>query len=311
MEQIIYFIYLLTFANGKMYVGMSKTDKRGEYTNRYRAHGHAAKTGKVLPIYNAWRKYGPPIQEVLSRHARREECAAAEVNEIAARQTCDPRRGYNLMHGGQGLHAPKGSAMHDLMCERVWGNPTVKEKLRAANKGKAPSPQCLTAAIAARGDDWRAKMQEKVWGNVEHQAAASERTRLQMVNGGAENIARIRRLQGDRRTPEQVAAQAAKMKAFMNTSEGKEIAKRGHAAMIANPETLAKQREGQDAWRASEKNKANCAAMAKKSAEACSKKVQDKETGVVYASQRAMARALGVSEAAISLRVKAGKIIRL
>jgi hypothetical protein len=309
--ETIYFVYLLTFANSKVYVGMSRTDRQGGFTNRYRAHSNAAKIGKPLPIYHAWRKYGAPAQIVLSKHLTREECAAREIAEISARKAADPAHGYNLTHGGEGLHAPKGSAMHALMREKVWSNPERNRKASLANKGKSPSPQCLTAAIAARGDDWRAKMQEKVWGNAESQAEASERTRLQMANGGAENIARIRRLQGDRRTPEQVAAQTAKVKVFMNTPEGKEIAKRGYAAMIANPETLAKQKEGQDAWRASEKNKANCAAMAKKSAEACSKKVQDKETGAVYASQRAMARALGVSEAAISLRVKAGKIIRL
>lgn len=309
--ETIYFVYLLTFANGKIYAGMSKTDKNGAYTNRYRAHGHAANHGKKLPIYNAWRKHGAPAQTVLSKHETREACALAEKAEIASRNCCDPKIGYNLMAGGEGLHAPKGSAMYAIMREKVWNNPEVREKQRAAHKGKRPSDQCLKASVKARGEDWRAKMQEKVWGNPEQQAARSERTRQQMANGGAENIARIRREQGDRRTPEQVALHAKHMQAFMNSPEGKEIAKQGYAAMTANPENLEKMRKGQADWRASERNKAQCKEMAQKSAAVCRKQVKDLNTGIVYPSQREMAHALGLSDASISKQVKAGKIIRI
>lgn len=311
--ETIYFVYLLTFSNGKVYVGMSKTDKRGLFTLRYNNHANQARKGKSLPIYHAWRKHGAPTQEILSKHASREACAAAEIAAIAARKATDPEHGYNLMRGGEGLHAPKGSIMHALMMEKVWRNPERIRKVSKALKGRVPSQQALAASAEARKDnpEWRAKMQANAWGNPTLRAAASERTRLQMANGGAAHIARLRKLRPYRPSPEQNARQAEKMKEFMKTPEGNAIAKRGYVAMLATPGVKEKQQAGQDAWRASEKNKANCVAMAQKSAVANRKKVRDKETGVLYSSQREMAASLGVSEAVISLRVKAGKIDRV
>lgn len=308
----IHFVYLLTFANGKIYVGMSKTDKKGAYTTRFRDHVRSAKVGKSLPIYNAWRKHGAPMQTILSKHETRESCAAAEVREIEARKATDPAFGYNLMRGGEGMHAPKGSPMHALMREKVWGNPAVREKLRAANKGKPPSPQALAASVAERQTPaGRERMRRTVWENPEVCAKLSVKTRAQMANGGAENVARIRREQGDRRSPEQVAAHAEFMRARMNTPEGKAQARKAQAVMLSNPENVAKLEAGRAAWRNSEKNAAHCKAIAQKAAEVCRCPVVDNSTGIQYPSQRDMARALGLTEAAISKRVKAGKVTKL
>lgn len=311
MEHITYFVYLLTFANGKIYVGMSKSDKNGSFTTRYRGHAQSAKNGKNLPIYNAWRKYGDPAQMIISKHATREECAEYEINEISEREATNPNIGYNLMRGGEGMHAPKGSYMYALMREKVWDNPSVREKQRIAHKGKIPSPQCLKAAVEARGEEWREKMREKTWGNPQFQAAASIRTKHQMANGGAENIAKIRRQQGDTMTKDSRARQSEKMREFMNSQKGKEIARKGRAAMAANPENIAKFEAGRSAWRTSDANKEHCKIMAKKSAEACSRPVRDENTGIVYSSQRAMAQSLSISDAAVSKRVSSGKVTRV
>lgn len=312
MNAIVYFVYLFTFANGKIYVGMSKTDGRGVFTLRYNNHAREAKKGKLLPIYNAWRKYGAPMQTILSKHENREACAAAEVCEIEARKATNPAFGYNLMRGGEGMHAPKGSPMHALMLEKVWGNPAVREKLRAANKGRPPSPQALAASVAERQTPaGRERMRRTVWENPDVRAKLSEKTRAQMANGGAENVARIRREQGDRRSPEQVAVHAEFMRARMNTPEGKEQARKALAVMLSNPENAAKLEAGRAAWRNSEKNAAHCKAIAQKAAEACRRPVVDNSTGIHYPSQRDMAHALGLTDAAICKRVKAGKVTNL
>ena len=135
MKQI-FFVYLLTFANGKVYVGMSKTDSRGRTDNRYRQHEWTAKSGKLSPIYNAWRKHGAPVQSITSTHPTREACALAEIDAIQAYDSMNPARGYNLQPGGQGLHAPAGSAVYELMRAKVWHNPERRRKASEALKGK-------------------------------------------------------------------------------------------------------------------------------------------------------------------------------
>jgi hypothetical protein len=139
----------------------------------------------------------------------------------------------------------------------------------------------------------------------------SEKTKLQMQNGGAAHIAKIRKYQGDTMSVAARALQTSKVRKFTNSEQGKAFARKGHAAMIANPANVEKQKVGLATWRASDANLAQCKEMAKKSAQVCSRRVLDKDTGIIYTSQRDMAKALGVSEGAISMRVKSGKAERL
>lgn len=312
MAETIYFVYLLTFLNGKIYVGMSKTDSKGSFTVRYRQHALSAKKGKELPIYSAWRKYGAPNMTVLGMHSNREHCAIDEINTIASMQSQNQKIGYNLQPGGEGNKSKNDPIVYSIMREKVWDNPECRAKISAANKGKQPSQQALNAAIIARqAPEIRAKMREKIWSNPEVQAKISEKTRLQMANGGAEHLSKILSGRPDHLPPKSRAIQKQKVREFMNSEEGKEIAKRGNAAMLAKPGNKEKRDAGLNKWRKSAANAEHCKAMAKKSAEACRHKVLDKDTGVIYASQRDMAIALCISQAAVSLRVKSGKAIRL
>src|ERR1700739_524077 len=111
----VYFVYLLTFPNAKVYVGMSKTDAKLRTDNRYKQHAWEARRGKQSPLYNAWRKYGVPPLTLLSTHATRAECALAEIDAIQAHDSMNPEFGYNLQPGGQGMNAPVGSARHELL----------------------------------------------------------------------------------------------------------------------------------------------------------------------------------------------------
>lgn len=306
----VYFVYLLKFTNGKIYVGMSKTDEKGLFTSRYRNHAAAAKSGKVLPIYNAWRKYGAPVQSIISKHETRESCSLSEIHEIRSRKSMDISIGYNVLAGGQGQDSATNPKMHALMTEKVWNNPEWRKKVSDALKGRQPSQATKDAYAEFCKTPAKSECAKIAWRDPAYRAMKSEATRQQMANGGSEHMSKLFKGRSDPRSAEGKELQRQKVKAFMNTPEGKSAARKGYDAFAANPDNIAANRAALDNWRASDRNKLQCQAMAKKAAEACSKKAQDLETGIVYNSQREMARALEVSDSVISLRVKAGKIKR-
>lgn len=312
---VVFFVYKLTFVNGKLYIGMSKTDKSGLFTNRFRQHARSAKNGSKNPVHSAWRKHGAPTLSVLSLHATREECALAEVEAIKAHDALNPGKGYNLMAGGEGMNAPIGSAMYELMREKVWSNANRRAKLSAALKGRKPSDATLDAyrkwASTPEGKARKALAAFDLWNKPGYREQKSQSVRRQMTPEAREHLSRLHSGRVDPRTPEGKAAAAEKLAAYLATPEAKESARKGHAAMWSNAENRAKWKAVTDQWRSSERNREQCKQMAVLSAAACSKRVMDTRTGIEYASQRAMAKALGLSEAAISLRVKSGLVVRI
>ncbi len=112
-------------------------------------------------------------------------------------------------------------------------------------------------------------------------------------------------------TPESRAKQGESLKKWLATPEGKAAARRGYDAWASNPANVAANQAALDVWRKSDANKKKFAEAHKLSIAACSRKVIDSGTGIIYDSQRAMAQALNVSDACISIRVKAGKIKRV
>lgn len=56
MFETVFFVYRLTFSNGKVYIGMSKTCPKKGYTRRYAQHGSAAVKGKTGLIYDSQRE---------------------------------------------------------------------------------------------------------------------------------------------------------------------------------------------------------------------------------------------------------------
>lgn len=299
---LIYFVYKLTFANGKNYVGMSHTDKRGLFTTRYRCHARSAKTGRDLPIYRAWRKYGRPIQSILGMYATREECAQAEVSFIADLDVCNGDHGYNLMPGGEGMHAPPGSAIYALMREKVWDNVERRRKSSLANKGKRPSPQAIAAAAARLSSvEGRASLR-KGWQKPGRRERHAEMTRKQMRNGGADHLRVVLKGHADMRSSE--GKERQRLAAIKSATPERMRAMRDKA--FSNPENVRKFDEGRAAWRRSESNAEHCKRIAKRAAEACKRSVRNPETGIQYPSQRAMARALGLNEASVSRKVSLG-----
>jgi len=298
-----YFVYKLQFANGKLYVGMSKTDAKGRTDARYRKHAYDARRGKALPVYSAWRKHGAPAQVILSTHATRDECALAEIDAIQTLDSMNPARGYNLQPGGQGLHAPIGSAVYELMRAKVWHNPERRRKSSEALKGK-PLPQSVQEAHKTwrESDAGKAKIAEitkrpevraKLSTAMKERATPEFRTYLSEVQRGKpKNI-----------SPEGRLRIAEGRRAWLDSDEGRASVRAGYAAMRANPENEAKRKVAADAYAKSDSNKAHCLAMAAKT----SKPVKDVATGLVYESRMAAARALGVSGPTVGYWVKKGK----
>lgn len=299
----IFFVYLLSFANGKAYVGMSRTDARGGFHNRYKKHTYVAKTGKNSPIYNAWRKHGAPAQTILSTHTTRDECALAEIDAIQAHDSMNPSRGYNLQPGGQGMHAPVGSAVYELMRAKVWDNPERRRKSSEALKGKAPPEATQAAQRAWITSDAARSAFEAMKARPEVRAKLSAINKARATPEWCAEVSARQRGKPKNISPEGKARTAAAHRAWLDSDEGRAGTAAGMRAMRANPANEAKRKAAAGAYAKSDTNKAHCLAMAAK----VSKPVKDLATGEVYESRMAAARALSVTGPTIGYWVKKGK----
>lgn len=302
MEQI-FFVYLLTFANGKVYVGMSKTDKAGTWTSRYRGHARAARCGKSLPIYNAWRKHGAPVQTILSTHATRDECALAEIDAIQQYDSMNPECGYNLQPGGQGMHAPAGSAVYELMRAKVWDDPERRRKSSEALKGKPPSEATIAGHKVWRESDEAKAFIRGVTQRPEVRAKMSEAMQRRLATGFREYLSEVQRGKPKVYTPEGAARRAAGQRAWLDSDEGKRKTREGARIMRENPENEAKRLAGLAEFLHSEANLERCREMAAKSRTP----VRDLATGIVYESRSAAAKAHGVSGPTVGYWIRTGK----
>jgi hypothetical protein len=304
----LFFVYLLTFSNGKVYVGMSRTCAKGLFTTRYRRHTYAANSGKLSPLYNAWRKHGAPIQQVLSVHATRAQCAAAEIDAIQANDGMNPESGYNLQPGGQGLHAPPGSSIYELMRVKVWDNPEWRRKLSAALKGRPVSAETRAAhAEWIQSSEAKALIAE-VARRPEVRAGASARMRRRLEDPAYRAWLSTHQEGKPKNISEDGKARiAAGRTAYINSEAGKEGARRGARAMRADPQNEAKRRAAHNAYLHSDANEKHCRAMAANNVKA----VTDLATGRSYPSQKAAAEALGVSRPTINYWVRTGKFERV
>lgn len=302
----VYFCYILEFANKKIYVGMSRVDTKGRYDARYNQHAaDARKNVKTNPIYRAWRKHGSPVQSIITTHTTREECAEAEIALIGLLDACNPDVGYNVQPGGQGMHAPPGSAMYEPMREKVWNNVEARRKRSEANKGKPPSPEAIAAANEWRASPEGRKRMKESWQNPERRAASSERTRAQMTPDARANISEKLKGRPDPLSSEGRERQRQAATKLANSGH----ASRMRAAAFANPETVAKSAAGLKAWRESEANAEHCRKIAKLAGEASTRPVVHVATGILYPSCKAFADAMGYShQSYVSRLIAQGKV---
>lgn len=273
-----HFVYLLLFSNGLVYVGMSQTDPHGSYSVRFRAHRRAAMIGQNTPVYRAWREVGEPQFEIVAEYNDRAECAAAEISAIAFLDA-QAAGGYNVLAGGDGP------------------DELVKAHYRRW--------------LDAGGRDQLAQRVREHYQKPGVREASSARTKAQMTPEARARLSVIHSGRRDPRSAEGKEAQRAAIKAYLSTPAGKASARRGQAAARANPETVAKMNAGLTSWRSSDANAEHCKRIAEASKAVNNRAVRDNDTGIEYPSQRAMAQALGVSDAIITKRVKSGRATRL
>lgn len=299
----VFFVYLLTFANGKVYVGMSKTDAHGQITNRYRQHANAAKKGERNPVYHAWRKHGAPVQSVLSSHATRDACALAEIDAIQQYDSMNPEKGYNLQPGGQGLHAPIGSAVYELMRAKVWDNPERRHKSSEALKGKPLPDSVQDAHRVWRESDAGKTMTREVTSRPEVRAKLSAAMTKRLDSGYREHLSAVQIGKPKNTSPEGRARQAAGREAWLSSDEGKAASRRGMTTMRANPENEAKRKAAAAEHSRSAANLSHCAALSR----SARKPVKDLSTGQIFESRTAAAVAHGVTGPTINYWVRRGK----
>lgn len=298
----IFFVYLLTFANGKVYVGMSRTDNKGGMTVRYRRHTYAATRGTRSPLYNAWRCHGAPVQTILSTHDTREDCALAEIDAIQEHDSMNRERGYNLQPGGEGMHAPPGSAVYALMRAKVWDNPVTRKKLSDAFKGKPLSEATRAAHAEWRGSPEAHAQFAEISRRPEVRAKASERMLKRLDGGLRQYLSDVQKGRPKNISPDGKAAASAKRKAWAATPEGRAAILKG-AETLRDPAVMAKRKTGHAIYLKSEANAELCRANSVKAR----RPVKDERTGEVYDSIRAASLALGVKAPSIHFHIKKGR----
>jgi len=157
----MHILYMLTFPNGKIYIGQTV---RAMHT-RLAQHRQSSRNGSNLPVHCAWRMHGEPDVTVLAELESQEALHAAEIATIKALGTICPN-GYNLGHGGE--TAP--SKNHDV---------AKKISLAASGRKYADTTQWSVASTEHWKDEaYRNKVSEglkKAWTD-EMREAASKRS---------------------------------------------------------------------------------------------------------------------------------------
>jgi len=135
-------IYLLTFAVGKSYIGVTS----GTVAHRIAQHANRAKNGGRSALYAAWRKYGRPSVATIGEYPR-EDVYLQEIRLIAEHGTQAPT-GYNTVEGGKNPRQTRGMVRARAAKQR---GKKLTDSHRAAlsaahrgipnaNKGKKRSP---------------------------------------------------------------------------------------------------------------------------------------------------------------------------
>lgn len=273
---------------------------------RFEQHAKSAADGKRLLVYSAWRKHGTPTFKVLSEHADRASCAEAEIYEIARHGSVNDGVGYNIMGGGEGQQAGQNPRIRAIFSEKVWHNPERIRKCKEKLKGRKPSQATIDGYKEFCKTPAKAEAARMAWRSPEYRAMKSAATKAQMANGGAEYLANKFKGRPGTLNDQQREDHRERMKRWANTEEGKQACRSGYEAWASNPENIEKNQAELAKWRASEKNAENCRRMAKLAAAKCSKRIRNPHTGEVFDSQRAMAKAYGLSDATIAKRRNKG-----
>jgi len=127
------YVYLLTFASGKSYVGVSNNPKR-----RLMEHWSRSEAGTYALSY-ALKKYGNPQMRILAETQTKLEAFALEIKFIAEMNTLAPN-GYNMTKGGEGADLPpeRYTEMGKRYSEMLRINPDAMQRRLQAAKSAGP-----------------------------------------------------------------------------------------------------------------------------------------------------------------------------
>lgn len=161
-------LYLLTFPNGKSYVGISKRPNV-----RLKEHRKRAENGATHAIYQAWRKHGEPIMQIIGKATNYETGFAMEIALIDRLNTKAPN-GYNMTDGGDALIGViRGENWRAKITEsnqRRGADPIEREMRRAATVQCWSDPEYRAKVNIAReakqaelrtDPDWKARKAAK------------------------------------------------------------------------------------------------------------------------------------------------------
>jgi len=124
-------LYKLTFSSGKSYIGVTSKSM----ATRLRSHKAIIAIGRPSVLYNAWRKYGDPVVEILGEFSGK-ALYAAEIEAIARLGTLHPG-GYNSTPGGE-----ESPMLIPEIAAKLLGikrSEETKAKLSASKKGTMTS----------------------------------------------------------------------------------------------------------------------------------------------------------------------------
>lgn len=205
MAELRYEMYLLTFASGRQYVGISKNGAKF----RYGKHRNGANNGDNVICHKAWRKYGDPHMQVLAV-ADENYIFDLEQRAIKSYRTMFPH-GYNMMAGGE--LSPSSSRI-------------VAQKISASKKGKPISQATIDAVRKANtGRKPSAETREKL-SAVHRGRPCSEETRRKISEAQKgkprpqEGILKMAEaMRGKKHSPETIAKRVASLMGRKNSPE--------------------------------------------------------------------------------------------
>jgi hypothetical protein len=187
----MYTLYKLLFASGKAYIGQTVRTMN----TRIAQHKRSARSGSLLPVHCAWRKYGEPAISLIAEFDTQEELHAAEKAAIIALGALAPQ-GYNVAYGGE--TAPSK-------------NPDVAAKISAKATGRKFLDTTAWSDAASKlwqNDEYRLKVTESLkaaWTD-EMRAARSLKVKLawqdRKASGYAMPESTKQKLAAYERTPE-------------------------------------------------------------------------------------------------------------
>ena len=140
MKDLMGYVYILLFSNGKRYVGQTI----GTVENRLKRHWYDVDYGCMYLVHKAMRKYGKDgvrIEKSFTVYGQQKDLDSAEDSNILRYNTVVPH-GYNSKRGGShGEFSEEVKSRLSALRKGKRHSDRTKAKIAAAMKGKPKSEE--------------------------------------------------------------------------------------------------------------------------------------------------------------------------